>query len=366
MPERLFLFLQFEFPWELGPPDGRYLLRSRAGGEPERVVVLGTLGAARRAERSWRRQMLPRNRRGPVLEPGSVPPAPVPTARATIVDPEPLAAERQARAWLADLDTEREADAAAAVLNRVLHFHRIASADPYVHEVSPAQALVIRAGWGEGEQVADGLWRHARELPWRESRRTPSGRRLRHGRSAALRPQERLAELLGARGAALLCEELALRARLDLDQNRLAHAALELEAGYAAALGELRGERREDLAIRIDELEELQDGVEGQAEAALAATAPPPAPASTAETAGTVETASREGSADVADREGASNATGTAGESHEAHVPGAGARTPPAAAASDEAALDADVLRYALERLEAALRARTAPGFRLR
>ena len=68
----------------------------------------------------------------------------------------------------------------------------------------------------------------------------------------------------------------------------------------------------------------------------------------------------------MADREGASNATGTAGESHEAHVPGAGARTPPAADASDEAALDADVLRYALERLEAALRARTAPGFRLR
>ena len=29
MPERLFLFLQLEFPWELGPPDGRYLLRNR-------------------------------------------------------------------------------------------------------------------------------------------------------------------------------------------------------------------------------------------------------------------------------------------------------------------------------------------------
>ena len=325
MPERLFLFLQFEFPWELGPPDGRYLLRSGAGAEPERVVVLGTLGAARRPERSWRQQMLPRHQRGPELEPGSVQPAPVPTARATIVDPVPLAAERQARAWLADLDAEREADAAVAVLNRVLHFHRIASADPYVHEVSAAQALVIRAGWGEGEQVADGLWRHARELPWHEGKRTPSGRR--RGRSAALRPQERLAELLGARGAALLCEELALRARLDLDQDRVAHAALELEAGYAAALGELRGERREDLAIRIDELEELQDGVAAQAEAALAATAPPPARTATAEGAGTAETA------------------GTA---------------------ADETTLDPDALRYALERLEAALRARTAPGFRLR
>src|SRR6516164_9726594 len=322
MPERLFLFLQFEFPWELGPPDGRYLLRDRASAEPERVVVLGTLGAARRPERSWRQQMLPRHQRGPELEPGSLQPAPVPTARATIVDPVPLAAERQARAWLADLDAEREADAAVAVLNRVLHFHRIASADPYVHEVSAAQALVIRAGWGEGEQVADGLWRHAHELPLQARKRTRSGRR--RDRSAALRPQERLAELLGARGAALLCEELALRARLDLDQDRVAHAALELEACYAAALGELRGERREDLAIRIDELEELQDGVAAQAAAALAATAPPPARSATAEGTGTAETA------------------GTA---------------------EDETTLDPDALRYALERLEAALRARTAPGF---
>ena len=348
MPERLFLFLQFEFPWELGPPDGRYLLRSGAGAEPERVVVLGTLGAARRAEGSWRRQMLPRNRRGAQIEPGSLQPAPVPTARATIVDPVPLAAERQARAWLADLDGEREAEAAVAVLNRVLHFHRIASADPYVHEVSPAQALVIRAGWGEGEQVADGLWRHAHELPQQAGKRTRSGRR--RDRSAALRPQERLAELLGARGAALLCEELALRARLDLDHDRLAHAALELEAAYAAALGELRGEHREDLAIRVDELEQLQDGVAAQAEAALDVTEPPPARAGTADAAGTAETEP------PAETEPAAE-TAPTGET---------ARTSPAAAAADEAVVDPDVLRYALERLEAALRARTATGFRLR
>jgi hypothetical protein len=352
MPERLFLFLQFEFPWELGPPDGRYLLRRGAGGEPERVVVLGTLGANRRPDRSWRQQMLPRNRRHPGLEPGSVQPAPVPTSRATIIDPVPLAAERQARAWLADLDAEREADAAVAVLNRVLHFHRIASADPYVHEVSPAQALVIRAGWGEGEQVADGLWRHAHELPLRAGKRTRSRRR--RDRSAALRPQERLAELLGARGTVLLCEELALRARLDLDHDRIAHAALELEAAYAAALGELPGENREDLAIRVDELEELQDGVAAQAVAALEATAPPTR-AGTEETTGKAETAGKAQAARTA------ATAGTAETASKAET----ASTPPAAAAAEEAALDPDVLRYALERLEAALRARTAAGFRL-
>ncbi|MEA2335164.1 MAG: hypothetical protein QOG40_1654 [Solirubrobacteraceae bacterium] len=298
MSDRLFLFMQFEFPWELGPPDGRYLLRAKEGADPERVIVIGTVGAQRRAPA--RGQLLSaatrsRTRRRPA--PAEPEPAPVATARATLVDPVSVSVERQARAWLSDLDGEREIRAAAAVLNRVLHLHRIAAADPYVHEISPDQALVIRAGWGEGEQVADGLWLHAAELPWRG----PAGvRKKRIGdRAAALRPQERLAELLGGRGATLLCEDFVLRARLDLDNERLAHAAIELRGAYAAALAELPAERREDLAIRIAELDKLRGGVDEQARAALAG----------------------------------------AGE------------------------LDAEVVGHALGRLEATLRARTAPGF---
>jgi hypothetical protein len=298
MSDRLFLFMQFEFPWELGPPDGRYLLRAKEGADPERVIVIGTVGAQRRAPA--RGQLLSaatrsRTRRRPA--PAEPEPAPVATARATLVDPVSVSVERQARAWLSDLDGEREIRAAAAVLNRVLHLHRIAAADPYVHEISPDQALVIRAGWGEGEQVADGLWLHADELPWRG----PAGvRKKRIGdRAAALRPQERLAELLGGRGATLLCEDFVLRARLDLDNERLAHAAIELRGAYAAALAELPAERREDLAIRIAELDKLRGGVDEQARAALAG----------------------------------------AGE------------------------LDAEVVGHALGRLEATLRARTAPGF---
>ncbi|MEA2151863.1 MAG: hypothetical protein QOI18_96, partial [Solirubrobacteraceae bacterium] len=49
MSDRLFLFMQFEFPRELGPPDGRYLLRAKEGADPERVIVIGTVGAQRRA-----------------------------------------------------------------------------------------------------------------------------------------------------------------------------------------------------------------------------------------------------------------------------------------------------------------------------
>ena len=49
MPERLFIFMQMEFPWALGPADGRYLTRVVPDGEPERVLVIGTLEPGRAA-----------------------------------------------------------------------------------------------------------------------------------------------------------------------------------------------------------------------------------------------------------------------------------------------------------------------------
>lgn len=250
MAERLFLFLQLELPWELGPPDGRYLLREREGGAPERVVVLDTVGAARR-----------RGRLGARRPSTTSEPAPVPTTRATVIDAVSVSAESQARKWLTQLDAHQEADAAAATLNRVLLAHRLATADPHVREVTPGHALIVRAGWGEGEQVAYGRWLHARELRLDE-------RRTR--RSAALRSHERFAALLGAREQPLLCEELALRARLDLDEGRLPHAALELEHAYTAALSELATEERPDLTERLAELADLHAGVLEAARAALA------------------------------------------------------------------------------------------------
>jgi hypothetical protein len=319
MTDRWFLFVQLEFPWELGPPDGRYLMRAGSDADPEHVVVLGTVGASRRAPTRgalWSAASRSSSRRRPTAVEPEPEPTPVAIARATIVDPVSVSAERQARAWLSELDGERAVGDAVAVLNRVLQMHRIAAADAYLHEVSPEQALVIRAGWGEGEQVADGVWAHAVRLEWHGPRGV---RRRRIGdRAAALRPQERLAVLLGGRGAALLCEELALRARADLDQGRTAHAAIELRGAYAAALAELPAERREDLAIRVDELRKLRDGVERQAQATLAAL---------------TDGDGREAGAELA-----------------AHAPG----------------VDRDVVAHALARLEATLRARTATGFRLR
>ena len=332
MPDRLFLFIQFEFPWELGPADGRYLMREHEQAEPDRVIVLGTLGAQRRAPARgalWSAATRSGARKRTV-EPEPEP-TPVLTTRATIVDPVSLSAERQAQAWLSELDGEREIEAAMDALNRVLHFHRTAAADPHSHEVSAEQALVIRAGWGEGEQVADGVWMHAVELPWRGA---GGARRKRIGdRAAALRPQERLAVLLGGRGAALLCEELALRARADLDRGRNAHAAIELQGAYAAALVELPGEGREDLAIRLAELAKLRDTVEQQARAALAQLGgEDPARATTTEEA----------------------------------TPAQGPAPEDAQTEQQPGELDPEALRHALGRLEATLRARTATGFRLK
>jgi hypothetical protein len=262
VPERLFLFVQMEFPWELGPPDGRYLLRAYADREPERVVVLETVGAARPRGRLAAR-------RRPLLAPEPEPES-VASTRATVIDPVSVSAERQAQAWLAELDAEREARAAAGALNRMLAAHRIATADPHLHELTPARALIVRAGWGEGEQVAHGDWLHARELRWR----APRGRELRRG----LRAQEHLAALLGARQPPLLCEELALRARHDFDAGRLRHAALELEHAYAAALVELADESRIDLDARLAELAQLRAGVTLSARAALAEDSEQPDP----------------------------------------------------------------------------------------
>lgn len=252
MAARLFTFVQMELPWELGPADGRYLLRRSSGpdgDEPQHVVVLSTIGAERRS-------VLGRRSRTRRADPE---PAAVPVTRATIVDAVPLSLPSQASAWLKQLDPEREAHVAASALNRMLFAHRIAGAAPHIHEVSPAQALVVRAGFGEGEQVADGLWTEARELLL--------SRRRAGKRASVLRPQERLALLLSGRASALLCEELTLRARLDLDQGRLALASIELDRAYVTALKELPAEKRPDLQARVEELRELSAGVAASAHA---------------------------------------------------------------------------------------------------
>lgn len=224
------------------------MLRGHAG-EIEQVVVVSTLGAP---QRRWLRGRRPR--------PASPAPAPVTIGRVTLVTAQPFADQAAAERWLRAAG-EAEAQAAVATLNRVLHMQRAATADPHVREVRHEQAVVVRAGFGEGDQVADGRWVKALELPFVAPRTR---------REAALRPQERLGALLGGRDAVLACEELALRARQDVDAGRRREAALQLDAALTAGLAELEPwSSRGDLAERLVELRGLQGSVQVAALAAL-------------------------------------------------------------------------------------------------
>jgi hypothetical protein len=114
-------------------------------------------------------------------------------------------------------------------------------------------------GYGTGEQVAEGDWEAARELP-----------RPRPARSLVRDPQERLAALLGGRDVALACEELALRARGDLDHGRGREAALQMSIALTVALTELASWRDDaGMAARLDELAGHKEPVAAAADAAL-------------------------------------------------------------------------------------------------
>jgi hypothetical protein len=252
----LFRFVQVELPWELGPPDGRYLVRPEGDpdAEPSHVIVFATLGAPER-----RRRDALRRRRDAEPQPE---PTAVATGIATIIDVgRPLAEPERARAWL-DAAGEDELAEGLRVLNWALHAFRVVTVDPYLNPVGRRQALVARVGYGAGDEVADGLWTGARELTAAQAR----GRRAR-----ALAPQARLAAVLGARQRPLASEELALRARLDLDHGRSREAALQLLVALDAAIAELSADPRgPELAERLGELRTARDAVGTAAQAALA------------------------------------------------------------------------------------------------
>jgi hypothetical protein len=192
------------------------------------VIVLGTLGARQR-------RML--GRRKPHEVEAAEEATPVPTTRVTLIRLADLA-EADAEAWLGALRGDLEAlqhEAAQALreLNHVLRAHRAAALDPYVQEVSLERALVTRVGYGEGEQVAEGRFSAAYELP-----REPRKRR----RRAELEPQQRLARILGGHDPLLACEELVVRARADLEAGRPREAALQARIALEALLAEVTAE----------------------------------------------------------------------------------------------------------------------------
>lgn len=233
-----------------------------ADGPPAHVVVLTTLGAPER------RRLRGRRRRE--AEPDA-PPPPVTTGRATVIEAEaPLAGEDAARAHLRRAG-EDEAEAAVRTLNRLLAAQRLAVRDPHLHDVGLGQAIAVRVGYATGQGGAEGRLAEAVELPVAGAE---PGRVRR--RASALRPQEHLAGIVGGRTPALVAEELALRARADVEAGRTATAALELRSALEAAVAELAAEDLGgDLPARVEELRALVPEAKEAGRAALRSGADP-------------------------------------------------------------------------------------------
>ncbi|HEX5928618.1 MAG TPA: hypothetical protein VFY48_04415 [Solirubrobacterales bacterium] len=225
---KLFGFAQFDFAGTLPLADGRYLARDEEG---ESVLVILTLGAPSPPPRRRRRA----HNAEPEVEA-------LPLARVTAIRAfAPFADAEEAARWL-DEATEAEDTTdvlvgdGVALLNRALYAQAAAAAEPHGHELTPERAVKVRLGYGTGDQLAESDFTEAREIDVR-SRSSSRSRR----RQEALRPQERVAAVLGGREQLDACETLLLRARADLDAGRIREAALQLRVGLEALLAELKG-----------------------------------------------------------------------------------------------------------------------------
>ncbi len=238
----------------MGLEDGRYL-----GRDPERVLVIEVADAPPQPRRRLRRAK-PADA-DPEADP---PPVPVTTLTAVRADHE-LGDEPAAQAWLAEIRDDPEALAveiagALALINRAVHAHRAATLDPQIPDVGAGAALTLRVGFGTGDELADGRYSEAVEVPHSERRR----------RAELLRPQERVAEVLGGRSAVAACELLLIRARSDLDAGRGRETALQLRVGLEALLAERAALDAPDQEADFAALEERRSMTGAAANEALA------------------------------------------------------------------------------------------------
>lgn len=239
---KLFGFAQFDFAGTLPLVDGRYLARDEEG---ESVLVIQTLGAPPPPARRRRR---PRKAETGA-EPSSLPLTRVTAVRAFA----PLESEEAAARWLDEAgEAEDTTDVlltdGIALLNKALHAQAAAGMDPRGQELAPERAVGVRIGYGAGEELADSAFAAAREVDVRASGASRARRR-----EEDMRPQERVAGVLGGRERIDACETLLLRARADLDAGREREAALQLRVGLEALLVELKGaledpDHEEDMA----------------------------------------------------------------------------------------------------------------------
>jgi hypothetical protein len=206
-------FVQLELAGRIGLSEGRYLVRE---DEAERVLIVQEHGAPRSRRRG---------RRIKAVEPGE--PDRVPVTVVTVTG-ERLSGVEEGSAWVKRVTRDRQAGAnevraATRVVNRALSAVRAAARNPLVQEIGASRALAVRLGHGTGDQLAEGRWTEAVELP-----------EQRGGRLDDVDPQSRVAAVLAGRDEVHPAETLMLRARLDAEQGRDAEARYGLRAARAA------------------------------------------------------------------------------------------------------------------------------------
>ena len=204
----------------MGLPVGRWVIREPGAESPQQVLVVQQLDA-------------PGHRRAKKLK-GEPLPSELPLTRVTVIDAESAGS------------AELTPDLAFGLVGRAMTANRIArvSADDPGH---PPEPLATRTGIGTGQQVADGVWMEAVELPASSARK---------GRRKASSTDERFAALLSGRESVPACALLVIRARADLDCGRNREAALMVNSALSAALVELGNELPEE---RLSQLADLQD-----------------------------------------------------------------------------------------------------------
>jgi hypothetical protein len=173
--------------------------------------------------------------------------------RLTVTGPGELTGADEAAGWLrsalSDAESRaREVRSATRVVNHALNALRAGAADPLVHEVGATRALAIRIGFGTGDELAEGRWTEARELP-------APGR----GRLDEVDAQTRVASVLAGRDEVHPAETLLLRARLDAELGREAEARYGLRAA-AAALDDDPAPREAELRKQLRSLEQRLAG----------------------------------------------------------------------------------------------------------
>lgn len=242
-------FVQFEFVHAIGPQPGRYVVasadvptapvappdpvtgitRATAEGDVLTVTVLEApiaLGGRGRLSRGRAKKAR-----------ADEDPAPVPVLRATLVRAARPLSQDVARAWLRacadDPDAAQEWVASGLeVVNLAIRAYRLATADPYVVEVTHGDARTVRLGYADAEQVATDGWEEAIVLP---------AQRPRASREVHIAPSTSVARALGGDGFLPESQDLALRALLDLRHGRARGAAMGLRGAVDLARAEFAG-----------------------------------------------------------------------------------------------------------------------------